>query len=398
MDIAKRVSEITPSSTLMITAKANELKASGIDVIGLGAGEPDFNTPDHIIEAAYLSMKQGLTKYTPSGGVAGLKDAIIDKLKRDQNLSYERSEIIVGVGAKQVLSMIFQGLLDDEDEVVIPVPYWVSYPEQVKLAGGIAVMVDTKEEDQYKLTAEALQQAVTSRTKAVIINSPNNPSGMVYSEAELVALGAVCLAHNITIISDEIYEKLIYGEAEFVSIAQLSAELKACTIVVNGLSKSHAMTGWRIGYAAGDQRLIKAMENVASHTTSNPNTNAQYGAIAAYNGPQESVSTMRQAFAERNTAAYALLSKLPFCKCAEPAGAFYFWVDLSQILEKCGYEDADVFASALLAEKYVAVIPGSGFGAPNHIRISYATALESLTEGIERMSAFIEEKLATRST
>ncbi len=394
MDITQRVSAITPSSTLMITAKANELRAAGIDVIGLGAGEPDFNTPEHIIEAAYLSMKQGLTKYTPSGGVAGLKDAIIAKLRRDQQLDYLRSEILVGVGAKQVLAMIFQALLNEGDEVVIPAPYWVSYPEQVKLAGGTPVIAQTTMVDQYKITPELLQEAVTSRTKAVIINSPNNPTGMVYSEAELLAIGKVCLQHQIIIISDEIYEKLIYGSTKFVSIAQLSDELKALTIVVNGLSKSHAMTGWRIGYAAGNQQLIGAMETIASHTTSNPNTNAQYGAIAAYNSSQESVLQMQQAFSERRKTAYQQLSELSFCTCEKPAGAFYFWVDCTALLEKCGYDDADQFANELLAEKYVAVVPGSGFGAPNHIRISYATGLDALTEGITRISGFIKEKVA----
>ncbi len=299
MKLAKRVASLTPSATLAITAKAKELKAAGYDVIGLGAGEPDFNTPQHIIAAAIKAMNEGHTKYTPSGGLPALKEEIIKKFARDQGLSYEPAEIIVCVGAKHALYTLFQVLLDEGDEVIIPTPYWVSYPEQVKLAGGVPVYVEGLEENDFKMTPDQLKQAITPKTKAVIINSPSNPTGMIYTAEELKALGEVCLAHGVLIVSDEIYEKLIYGGAKHVSIAELSPELKEQTIIINGVSKSHSMTGWRIGYAAGPKDIIQAMTDLASHSTSNPTSIAQYAAIAAYSGPQEPVEQMRQAFEKR---------------------------------------------------------------------------------------------------
>lgn len=284
MKLAKRVASLTPSSTLAITAKAKELKAAGHDVIGLGAGEPDFNTPQHIMEAAVKAMYDGHTKYTPSGGLATLKQEIIKKFQRDQQLDYKLSEIIVCVGAKHALYTLFQVILDEGDEVIIPTPYWVSYPEQVKLAGGVPVYVEGLEENEFKITPQQLEQAMTDRTKAVIINSPSNPTGVIYTKEEIQALGEVCLAHDVLIVSDEIYEKLIYGGHEHISIAQLSPDLKKQTIIINGVSKSHSMTGWRIGYAAGDAEIIGAMTDLASHSTSNPTSIAQYAAIAAYSG------------------------------------------------------------------------------------------------------------------
>ncbi|MEC1260564.1 pyridoxal phosphate-dependent aminotransferase [Bacillus swezeyi] len=389
MNLAKRVSALTPSATLAITAKAKELKAAGHDVIGLGAGEPDFNTPEHIIEAAVRSMNEGHTKYTPSGGLAALKESISEKFKLDQGIEYSQSEIIVCTGAKHALYTLFQVLLDEEDEVIIPTPYWVSYPEQVKLAGGKPVFVEGLEENSFKISPEQLEKAVTEKTKAVIINSPSNPTGMMYTEAELKALGEVCLRRNILIVSDEIYEKLIYGGRKHVSIAQLSPELKNQTIIINGVSKSHSMTGWRIGYAAGNETVIKAMTNLASHSTSNPTSVAQYGAIAAYNGPSEPVEEMRKAFEDRLNKVYELLVDIPGLTCLKPEGAFYLFPNAKKAAANCGFRSVDEFAEALLEEEKVAIVPGSGFGAPDNIRLSYATSLSLLEEAVKRIRRFV---------
>jgi aspartate aminotransferase len=392
MKLAKRVAALTPSSTLAITAKAKELKEAGHDVIGLGAGEPDFNTPEHIMEAAVKAMHDGHTKYTPSGGLATLKQEIIKKFQRDQQLDYKPSEIIVCVGAKHALYTLFQVILDEGDEVIIPTPYWVSYPEQVKLAGGVPVYVEGLEENEFKITPQQLEQAMTDRTKAVIINSPSNPTGVIYTKEELQALGEVCLAHDVLIVSDEIYEKLIYGGHEHISIAQLSPELKKQTIIINGVSKSHSMTGWRIGYAAGDADVIRAMTDLASHSTSNPTSIAQYAAIAAYSGPQEPVEQMRQAFEERLNIIYHRLTKIPGFSCVKPQGAFYLFPNAKEAATMTGYEHVDAFVEALLEEAKVALVPGSGFGAPNNVRLSYATSLDLLHEALDRIETFISEK------
>jgi aspartate aminotransferase len=390
--LANRVMTLTPSTTLAITAKAKELKDQGENVIGLGAGEPDYNTPQHILDAAVRSMNEGHTKYTPSAGLPALKKAVIGKLERDQGLSYKPNEIIVGNGAKHVLYTLFQVLLNEGDEVIIPTPYWVSYPEQVKLAGGVPVYVEGYESQQFKISAQQLESVITERTKAIIINSPSNPTGVIYSAEELQELGKLCLERNILIISDEIYEKLIYGEHKHVSIAQLSPELKEQTIVINGVSKSHSMTGWRIGYAAGNKEVIEAMTNLASHSTSNPTTTAQYASIAAYNGPQEPVEEMRQAFEHRLEVIYEKLVAIPGFTCVKPQGAFYLYPNVKHAAELTGYQDVDAFVEALLVEAKVAVIPGSGFGTPDNIRLSYATSLDLLEEAVARMKDFVEAK------
>lgn len=393
MKLAQRVQALTPSTTLAITAKAKELKAQGLDVIGLGAGEPDFNTPAHIIDAALKSMQAGHTKYTPSAGLPKLKEAIVAKLKQDQGLDYKPSEIIVGSGAKHVLYTLFQAILDEGDEVIVPTPYWVSYPEQIKLADGTPVYVEGKEENHYKITKEQLEAAITPKTKAVIINSPSNPTGMLYSKEELAALGEICLAHDILIVSDEIYEKLVYGGATHTSIAELSPQLKEQTIIINGVSKSHSMTGWRIGYAAGNEAIVKAMTNLASHSTSNPTTNAQYATIAAYEGTQAPVEEMRAAFEERLNKIHAKLVEVPGVTCIKPQGAFYLFPNVKEAAELTGYANVDDFVTALLEEALVAVIPGSGFGAPNNIRLSYATSLDLLEKAVERIASFIKSKM-----
>ena len=392
MKLAGRVSSLTPSTTLEITAKAQELKAAGHDVIGLGAGEPDFNTPQHIIEAATMAMEKGYTKYTPTGGLAPLKKVIIEKFQNDQGITYTPAELIVCSGAKHALYTLFQVILDEEDEVSIPTPYWVSYPEQVKLAGGVPVYVEGFEENEFKITPQQLEEAITPKTQAVIINSPSNPTGMLYSEEELLALGEVCLKHDILIVSDEIYEKLVYGENKHISIAQLSQELKEQTIIINGVSKSHSMTGWRIGYAAGNKDIIKAMTNLASHSTSNPTSIAQYGTIAAYTGSQAPVEEMRQAFEQRLDVIFDKLISIPGIKCIKPQGAFYLFPNVKEAAALTGYEDVDGFVKGLLDEEKVAVVPGSGFGSPENVRLSYATSLDLLEKAVERINLFIAKK------
>lgn len=391
--LAKRVMALTPSTTLAITAKAKALKEQGEDVIGLGAGEPDFNTPTHILEAAYRSMNEGHTKYTPSAGLLTLKQAIIEKLQRDQGLTYKPNEVIVANGAKHALYTLFQVILNDGDEVIIPSPYWVSYPEQVKLAGGVPVYIEGSEENQFKITPEQLQNAITKKTKAIIINSPSNPTGVIYSKEELLEIGNVCLREDILIVSDEIYEKLIYGHHKHISIAQISPEFKEKTILINGVSKSHSMTGWRIGYAAGNKQIIEAMTNLASHSTSNPTTTAQFAAIAAYNGPQEPVEEMRQAFEKRLEIIFDQLVSIPGFTCVKPQGAFYLYPNVKEAAKLTGFPNVDEFVEALLVEAKVAVVPGSGFGTPDNIRLSYATSLEQLEEAVARIHKFVNSKL-----
>lgn len=393
MQLSKRASSISPSTTLEITAKAKALRAAGHDVIGLGAGEPDFNTPKHIIEAAYQSLNEGLTKYTPSSGLPELKESIIEKFRNDQNLKYSSNEIIVCSGAKHALYTLFQTYLNEKDEVIIPTPFWVSYPEQVKLAGGIPIYVEGKEENSFKVTPEQIEAAVTEKTKAIVLNSPSNPTGMLYSKDELAAIGQVCLKHNLLIVSDEIYEKLTYDGAKHISIAEVSEELKNQTVIINGVSKSHSMTGWRIGYAAGNAQLIKAMTNHASHSTSNPATVSQYGAIAAYNGPQEPVEMMRQAFEERLNNLYEKLIEIEGFTCIKPQGAFYLFPNAKEAASRTGYSSVDEFTKALLEEANVALVPGSGFGAPNNVRLSYATSPEILDEAIVRIARFVRERM-----
>lgn len=392
IELANRVKALTPSSTLAITAKAKELKEQGEDVIGLGAGEPDFNTPQYILDAAFVSMNEGQTKYTPSAGLPGLKKAIINKFEQDQGLTYKPNEIIVANGAKHALYTLFQVLLNDGDEVIIPTPYWVSYPEQVKLAGGVPVYIEGLEGNQFKVTPEQIKSAISKKTKAIIINSPSNPTGVLYTAEELMELGKVCLEENILIVSDEIYEKLVYGNHKHVSIAQISPELKEQTVVINGVSKSHSMTGWRIGYAAGNSQVIEAMTNLASHSTSNPTTTAQYAAIAAYNGSQEPVEEMRLAFEKRLEIIFEKLMAIPGFSCVKPQGAFYLYPNVKKAAEMTGYSNVDDFVEALLVDAKVAVVPGSGFGTPDNIRLSYATSLELLEKAVERIHQFVVSK------
>lgn len=390
LPLSKRVQEVAPSPTLFITAKAKKMKQDGIDVIGLGAGEPDFNTPENIIQAAYKSMENGFTKYTPSTGIPELKKAIVQKLERDQGVRYKEEQIFVGTGAKHVLYSVFQTILNPGDEVIIPVPYWVTYPEQVKLAGGVPVFVETGFEADFKISPTNFEKHITPKTKAIVLNSPNNPTGMCYSKAELKALADIAVKHNLWIVSDEIYEKLYYGNpSDIVSVSSLSPEIYAHTILINGVSKAYSMTGWRIGYAAADENVIRGMGKLADHMTSNPTANAQYAAVEAYNGPQDVPEKMYQAFSERMARFYPQLEEIPGFKPKKPDGAFYFFIDASEAARRKGYASVDAFADALLTEALVAVIPGSGFGMPDYIRLSYATDPELFQEALNRLKDFM---------
>lgn len=391
-ELSKRALNITPSATLVISGKAKEMKASGIDVIGLGAGEPDFNTPDYILDAAKAAMDNGETKYTAVGGIIELKQAIVDKLAIDNGLTYTTNQVIVTTGAKNAIYTLCQAVLNAGDEVIIPAPYWVSYTEMVKLAEGVPVIIEGKQEQQFKVTADEIEAAITPKTRALFINSPSNPTGTVYSREELQAIAEVAVKHQIMVISDEIYEKLIFGEAEHISIASLGDEIKQLTMIINGVSKSHAMTGWRIGYAVGDAQVIKAMTELNGHATSNPTSIAQYAALGAYTGDQTAISVMKEAFGKRLDTIYPQITAIPGFKVDKPSGAFYLFIEVSEAAKQTGFDSVDAFATALLEEAHVAVIPGSGFGTPNYIRISYATSLELLEEAVKRMKNFVISK------
>ena len=393
MQLSKKAGNISPSITLEITAKANELKSKGIDVVSFGAGEPDFNTPENIIEAAIRAMKDGKTKYTPASGILQLKETICKKFKSDNNLEYKPSQIIVSTGAKQSLANTFMAILNPGDEVLIPIPYWVSYPELVKLADGVPIFVKTHEKDNYKYTIESLSSALTSKTKVILLNSPNNPTGTIYTKEELIEIAEFAKENDLIIVSDEIYEKLIYDGNEHISIASLSKDAYERTIVINGVSKTYSMTGWRLGYAAASEEIVKHMTSIQSHMTSNVNTIAQYAAIEALNGPVEDLNKMVKEFESRRNFMEEKLNKLDEISIIRPSGAFYIMVNISKYLNT-SFNGQDVknsidFSKALLEEENVAVIPGSGFGLDNYIRLSYATSKEIIEKGIDRISKFL---------
>ncbi len=387
--LSDRAGKIKPSPTLAIDSKAKSMKASGIDVISFGVGEPDFDTPEHIKEAAAKAMKDGFTKYTAVGGIDPLKDAIIDKLKNDNGLSYKREEIIVSAGAKHSLYNVAQALYGQGDEVIIPSPYWVSYPDQVLLNDAVPVFVKTYEADSFMMRQEALEEKITGKTKALILNSPSNPTGMVYDRKALEKIAELALRYNFYIVSDEIYEKLIYGDKGHISIASLGDEVKRKTIVINGLSKSHAMTGWRIGYAAGPAHIVKAMTNIQSQSTSNPTSISQKAAIEALRGPQDFVLTMRTEFDKRRRYLVEELNKIQGITCIMPEGAFYAFPNTSGLYGK-KFGDREISSSAdlalyLLDEANVALVHGSAFGDDNYVRLSYATSLDDIKRGVVRI-------------
>ncbi|MBO8127695.1 MAG: pyridoxal phosphate-dependent aminotransferase [Peptococcaceae bacterium] len=395
MRLSKRAQEISPSPTLAIDTRAKELKASGVDVINFGVGEPDFDTPDHIKEAAARAIDAGMTKYTAVGGTPELKQAIIDKLARDNDLIYEPQHIVVSAGAKHSLYNAFQVLCDEGDEVILPVPYWVSYLEQIKLAGARACLVPTSQESGFKLTVDALRAAVTPQTRVLVLNSPSNPTGAVYTRSELESLAEVVLEHDLTVISDEIYEKLIYDGNQHVSIAQLGPEIKERTIVINGVSKAYAMTGWRIGYAAAPVEAAKAMTSLQSHSTSNPTSIAQAAAVAALTGNEIKVREMVAEFATRREYMLMRLWAMPGIDCNQPGGAFYVFPSIAGLIGKSfkgrRIDNATAFAQVLLEEANVAVVPGIGFGDDSYFRLSYATSMERIKEGLDRIESIIKE-------
>jgi aspartate aminotransferase len=389
MGIAKRAAAIKPSPTLATAAKAKEMKASGIDVVDFGVGEPDFDTPENVKEAAKKAIQSGFTKYTPASGTDELKEAVIEKFKKDNGLVYEKSQILISCGAKHSLYNIAEALFDPGDEVIIPSPYWVSYPDQVILNDATPVIVETTEEEGFKLSAKKLERALTRKTKAIILNSPSNPTGLAYDRRTIEEIAAVAVKHKIYVISDEIYEKLIYDGFRHFSIASLGPEIKGLTIVVNGVSKSHAMTGWRIGYAAGPKDVITAMANIQSQSTSNPTSISQKAAVEALRGPQDFIQSMNIEFDKRRKYMVERLNKIPGMSCLMPVGAFYAFPRVSPLFGKSvngkRIRGSSDIADYLLEEAKVALVSGDAFGADAYIRLSYATSLDTIVKGLDRI-------------
>lgn len=395
MKISEKATGISPSPTLAIDAKAKQMKKEGYDIIGFGAGEPDFDTPDYIKSAAVTSINQGFTKYTPVGGIIELLDAISKYLEESTGISYKQSQIIVSNGAKQCLFNALYCLIDPGDKVLIPSPYWVSYPELVKLCGGEPVFVETREEEDFKLKAENLERLIDNKTKVLIINSPNNPTGSVYSKEDLKEIAKIAIERDIFIISDEIYEKLIYDGEKHSSIVTADDQMKERTIVVNGMSKTFAMTGWRIGFAAGPDKLIKAMTDLQSHSTSNPNSIAQKASLEALTNPEkrEIVARMVQEFSSRRTYMVDRINKIPDLSCRLPKGAFYVMMNIrgtfGKQLDGRKITDSSSFAEMLLEKYKVAVVPGVAFGTEDYVRLSYATSMENIIKGLDRIQEFV---------
>ncbi len=383
MELAQRATVLTPSLTLSIDSKAKALKAEGIDVCGFGAGEPDFDTPEHIKNAAQAAIEAGFTKYTPSSGIPELRQAISDKFLADNKLTYKPSQIVVSNGAKHSCYNAILATCQPGDEVIIPAPYWLSYPEMVRLAGAEPVFVETREQNGYKMTADEFQDAMTPRTKMVILNSPGNPTGSVYSREELQAIVDVCTEEEILILSDEIYEKLTYDGAEHISVASLSQAAYDLTITVNGFSKAYAMTGWRLGYLAAPEAIAKCIDAIQSHSTSNPCSFAQKGALAALKGDQQAVADMREEFDMRRQYMVNRLKGIARVTVVEPKGAFYVLANISGL----GLSSSN-FADRLLSKHHVAVVPGIAFGDDRTIRFSYATSLDVIKKGLDRFEEF----------
>jgi aspartate aminotransferase len=386
--ISERVKAVKPSPTLAIDAKAKSLKQQGVDVINFGVGEPDFDTPDNIKGAAVKAIKDGFTKYCPVAGTPELKNAIIEKLKRDNGLEYKPEEIIVSCGAKHSLYNLFQTVLNKGDEIIIPAPYWVSYTDMAILAGGEPVIINTGDKNHFKITPQTLEKVINSKTKAIVLNSPSNPTGATYSKEELEAIAEICVKSNILIISDEIYEKLAYDKFQFTSIAQISKKAKDITVVINGVSKAYAMTGWRIGYAAGAKEIVSGMEKIQSQSTSNAASISIKAAVEALNGPQDDVEMMRKEFEKRRNYIVERLNNIKGVSCLKPSGAFYVFPNISALLGKTyggKVINTDMeFADYLLDKARIAAVPGSAFGTQGYIRISYATSLKNIEEGINR--------------
>jgi len=383
MDISARAAQLSPSLTLSIDSKAKAMKAEGIDVCGFGAGEPDFDTPEHIKQAAIAALEAGFTKYTPSAGLPELRQAIAEKLEADNQISYRPSQIVVSSGAKHSCYNAILATCQPGDEVLIPSPYWVSYPDMVRLAGAEPIIVQTTERNGWKMRASDFENAMTPRTKMVILNSPGNPTGSVYTREELEGIVEVAAEEDIYILSDEIYEKLVYDDAKHVSIASLSPEAYGLTITVNGFSKAYAMTGWRLGYLAAPEAVAKAVDNIQSHSTSHPCSFAQKGALAALKGDQQPLADMRDEFSMRRDYMFDRITKIPNITAVKPQGAFYILVNISQL----GLSSQN-FADRLLSKANVAVVPGAAFGDDRTIRLSYATSIDIIKKGLDRFQDF----------
>lgn len=394
LSLSRKAQQVKPSSTLAITAKAKELRAQGKDVVGFGAGEPDFNTPENVCEAAVKAIHSGFTKYTPASGTQELKEAICKKFAAFNHLNYAPNQIVISNGGKHSLSNVFDAILNPGDEVIIPAPYWLSYPEMVKLSDGVPVYIYGEKENGYKVTAEQIQSAITPATKAFVLNSPSNPTGMVYEREELAAIADVVVKNDIYVVADEMYEYLIYGDEEHVSIASLNDEIYKRTITCSGLSKSYSMTGWRVGYTGSSVEIAKLMGSMQSHATSNPNSIAQKAALEALLGPQDTVAQMRDEFNKRRTFMYKRICEMPYVSTVEPKGAFYMFVDVAGCLDK-SYKGEVIgtterLAEILLEDYLDAVVPCADFGYPNHIRLSYAISIEQITNGLDRLEQFLK--------
>ncbi len=395
MQVASRIRQIPPSATLALNAKANQLKAQGVDIVNFGVGEPDFDTPENIREAAIRAIKEGFTRYTPVGGIPELKEAICDKFQADYGLAYKPAEVLVSCGGKHGLYNLFQIMFEPGDEVIIPAPYWVSYVPMAMLAEAVPVIIPTREANGFKLTAAELKAKITSKTKALVINSPSNPTGGVYSRQELEALGQVVLEHGLYVISDDIYDKILFDGAKFTNMAMLSEELKARTFILNGVSKAYAMTGWRIGYLAGPQEGIAAATNLQSQSTSNPTSIAQKAAVEALKGPQEAVAAMVAEFAWRREDILGRTLAIPGVTCPKPGGAFYLFPNFSAYYGKLkpapGQSNSQALADYLLTEARLAAVPGNEFGEDDCLRFSYATSRERIATGLSRIKEALEK-------
>ncbi|MFQ5586490.1 MAG: pyridoxal phosphate-dependent aminotransferase [Thermodesulfobacteriota bacterium] len=395
MKLAKRVRDIKESPTLAITAKAKALRAKGYNVIGFGAGEPDFDTPKNVKDAAVTAVEAGFTKYTAVGGIDELKDAVREKFKRDNGLDYERDEILVSCGGKHSFFNLCQALFEEGDEVILPAPYWVSYPVMIAMTGATPVIIQTGEESGFKMTPEQFRNSITPAAKAIVINSPSNPTGAAYDGDELKAIADIAVEYGLCIISDEIYERLCYDDFQFVSVASLSKEIREQTILLNGVSKTYAMTGWRIGYAAGPREIIKAMTNIQSQSTSNPTSISQKAALEAISGPQDAVSEMVREFDRRRRVMVNGLNVIDGVSCTMPQGAFYVFPSISGCLKRSFkgkvIDGSIVFADFLLDEAEVAVVPGEAFGAEGYMRLSYATSMKNIEEGVRRIGKAVKK-------
>lgn len=393
MDLSKKGMAIEPSVTLEITAKAKAMKENGINVISFSVGEPDFNTPKNIQDEGIRAITEGLTKYTPTSGIAELKKAICKKLRDDNNLDYSPNNIIISNGGKHSIYNAFMAVLNPGDEVLIGVPYWVSYPELVKIAGGVPVFIETEESNDFKYTVKDLEAAKTDRTKVLILNSPSNPTGSIYNEEEINDIAKWAINNNVFVLSDELYEKLIYGDEKHISIASLNKEIHNLTITINGMSKAYAMTGWRIGYAAAHEDIIKIMGNVQSHTTSNPSSIAQYASVAGLEGDQSSLEEMKMQFNKRRLYMVDKINSIEGLSCRTPKGAFYIMVNISRLkgrtIQGIKIDSSLDVANLLLEKGRVAVVPGIAFGDDNYIRLSYATSIENIEEGLNRIKETI---------